>query len=167
MPEVFAGSNTVLMMNGRKHPLAGFLTLSLLGNTFVRMPPGTGNCIHLRFCELGWDLPRWMRLFKHRFGLSGGLLGSGWFALAGTSVSRHCSSDASAGSSVDSTSEAWGLSLSLWSSLGAAVFRLCVGFCFSCTIFSAGSRLRSTCLGQHGRWEDGAVDGVCTLKWGC
>jgi len=41
MPEVFAGSNTVLMMNGRKHPLAGFLTLSLLENTFVRMPPGT------------------------------------------------------------------------------------------------------------------------------
>lgn len=41
MPEVFAGSNTVLMLNGRKHPLAGFLTLSLLENTFVRMPPGT------------------------------------------------------------------------------------------------------------------------------
>ena len=41
MPEVFAGSNTVLMMNGRKHPLAGFLTLSLLENTFVRMQTGT------------------------------------------------------------------------------------------------------------------------------
>jgi hypothetical protein len=77
---------------------------------FVSVHGDISNCMHLRFCELGWDLPRWMRLFKHRFGLSGGLLCSGWFALAGTSVSRHCSSDASAGSSVDSTSEAWELS---------------------------------------------------------